>query len=303
MKIVTRVLACVAFATTVLLGSSALGAGTAGAMPLPALPALPPLPEPFASWFTPPEPPSKKLTKSFAALQKSMRKSLPGQVGVAIVPIGTEEVISLGSLKSGRAWSTIKVPVALAAQRAHGVAVYEKEDKAITISDNDAAGELWGSLGGGQSSVDAVTAVLHEAHDTRTHVSSEADAPPSYPGHTSWTLRDQAIFGAHLPCLPDSEHLVRLMSDVAPNQQWGIAKVGREQGAVTAVKGGWGPVSNRSAGHLVRQLGIINTTSGQVAVSMAAVPRNGSFTTGTKMLTRMGTWLAKNLAQLPKGRC
>ncbi|MCZ4653923.1 hypothetical protein O4157_21200 [Gordonia amicalis] len=280
--------------------SLVVGAGSANAVPLPA---LPPLPEPFASWFTPPEPVDKKLARSYAALQKSMKKSLPGQLGVAIVPVGGDQVISLGSLKAGRAWSTMKVPVSLAAQRKRGPAVATMEDKAITFSDNDAAGELWGALGGGRASVDAVTAVLREGHDTRTHVSSEIDTPASYPGYTSWALRDQALFGAHLPCLPGSEHIIRLMSDVAPNQQWGIARVGRDKGAVTAVKGGWGPATSRSGGHLVRQLGIISTVDGQVAVSMAAIPRSGSFTDGTKMLTRLGNWLGKNLAELPKGRC
>lgn len=296
MKVVTR---CALVVGAVMM-SLVVGAGSASAVPLPA---LPPLPEPFASWFTPPEPVDKKLAKSYAALQKSMKKSLPGQLGVAIVPVGSDQVISLGSLKAGRAWSTMKVPVSLAAQRERGPAVARMEDKAITFSDNDAAGELWGALGGGRASVDAVTAVLREGHDTRTHVSSEIDTPASYPGYTSWALRDQALFGAHLPCLPGSEHIIRLMSDVAPNQQWGIARVGRNKGAVTAVKGGWGPATSRTGGHLVRQLGIISTVDGQVAVSMAAIPRSGSFTDGTKMLTRLGNWLGKNLAELPKGRC
>ncbi len=296
MKVVTR---C-ALVIGALMMSVVVGTGSANAVPLPA---LPPLPEPFASWFTPPEPVEKKLAKSYAALQKSMKKSLPGQLGVAIAPIGGDQVISLGSLKAGRAWSTMKVPVSLAAQRKRGPAVAVMESKAITFSDNDAAGELWGVLGGGHASVDAVTAVLREGHDTRTHVSSEVDTPASFPGYTSWALRDQALFGAHLPCLPGSENIIRLMSDVAPNQQWGIAEVGRNKGAVTAVKGGWGPATSKSGGHLVRQLGIISTVDGQVAVSMAAIPRSGSFTDGTKMLTRLGNWLGKNLAELPKGRC
>ncbi|WP_124711198.1 hypothetical protein [Gordonia insulae] len=264
---------------------------------------LPPLPPQVARLFEPPVPIEKKLTKSFATLQKSMRKSLPGQVGLAIVPIGSDQAMSMGTLKTGRAWSTLKVPVSLAAQRKNGPAVAMKEDKAIKFSDNDAAGDLWGSLGGGRSSVDAVTEVLREGHDARTQVTSEADDPPSYPGYTPWALADQARFGAHLPCLPGSEHVIRLMSSVAANQQWGVAKTGRSQGAVTAVKGGWGPATSKSAGYLVRQLGVITTTRGQVAVSMAAVPRSGSFSDGTKMLNRMGDWLGRNLVQLPMGRC
>ncbi len=89
MKVVTR---CALVVGAVMM-SLVVGAGSASAVPLPA---LPPLPEPFASWFTPPEPVDKKLAKSYAALQKSMKKSLPGQLGVAIVPVGSDQVISLG---------------------------------------------------------------------------------------------------------------------------------------------------------------------------------------------------------------
>jgi hypothetical protein len=301
---VTRVKRALVVATATMVYCVAFGTATATAASPPWWPPqLPPLPPQIAKMFEPPVPLDKKLSKSFAAVQKSMRKSLPGQVGLSLVPVGSDEAISMGTLKTGRAWSTLKVPVSLAAQRKNGFAVAMKEDKAIKFSDNDAAGDLWGSLGGGMSSVNAVTDVLREGHDQKTHVTSEADNPPSYPGYTQWALVDQARFGAHLPCLPDSEHIIRLMSSVAANQQWGIAKTGRSQGAITAVKGGWGPATSKSAGYLVRQLGVISTTRGQVAVSMAAVPRSGSFSDGTKMLNRMGDWLGRNLAQLPMGRC
>ena len=74
MKVVTRI--GVVFCAVVM--SVVIGAGSATAIPLPV---LPPLPEPFATWFKPPEPLDKKLAKSYAALTKSMRKSLPGQLG------------------------------------------------------------------------------------------------------------------------------------------------------------------------------------------------------------------------------
>uniref|UniRef100_UPI003D8C28F5 hypothetical protein n=1 Tax=Gordonia sp. B7-2 TaxID=3420932 RepID=UPI003D8C28F5 len=277
-------------------------AGAGSAFAAPGIAGLP-LPEPLARLLAPPVPVEKKLSKGFGGLRKSMRKTMPGQIGIAVVPVGSDKAISLGPLKTGRAWSTLKVPVSLAAQRQNGTAVAAMENKAITFSDNDAAGKLWGSLGGGVASVKAVTGILREGHDLRTRVSSEADAPPSYPGYTQWALVDQARFGAHLPCMAGSEQIIRLMSSVAPNQQWGVAKVGRSAGAVSAVKGGWGPATSKSPGYLVRQLGIISTTRGQFAVSLAAVPKSGKFSDGTKMLNRMGAWLGKYLAELPAGRC
>ncbi len=299
----TRVKLIVTVTAVTIAGSLLLGSATAAASPAWWPPQLPPLPPQIAKFLEPPVPTEKKLISSFAKMQKSMRRSQPGKVGLAIVAVGSDRVITMGDLTTGRAWSTLKVPVSLAAQRRYGAAVAAEEDKAITFSDNDAAGELWGALGGGQSSVDAVTAVLREGHDTRTQVSSEADDPPSYPGYTPWALADQARFGAHLPCMPGSEDVIRLMSNVAANQQWGVATMAPNKGAVTAVKGGWGPATSRSAGYLVRQLAVITTTRGDVAVSMAAIPRNGSFTTGTRMLNRVGDWLERNLPQLPTGRC
>lgn len=288
-----------------LVGAGVLaGTGVAGAAP-PGLrlPALPPLPEPLATWLKPPVPLDKRLASSFASFEKSMRKSNPGQLGVAVVPVGSDGAISLGPLKTGRAWSTLKVPVSLAAERKLGYRIADQENKAIKFSDNDAAGELWGDLGGGRASVAAVTDVLHEGHDTRTRVSSEADVPKSYPGYTRWALTDQARFGAQLPCMPGSDHIIGLMSSVAANQQWGAATLGRTRDVVTAVKGGWGPASDASSAYLVRQLAILSTSRGQVAVSMAALPKSGKFSDGTAMLNKVGDWLGRNMSVIPSGRC
>lgn len=281
-------------ALSVIVGSGSMA--TAG----PALPRLPSLDQLLAPLF-----PQRTLASSFTVLRKSMakQKSTTGEIGVTLIPVGADVGQSFGSLKAGRAWSTLKVPVSLASQRQNGVAVADQEAKAIMLSDNDAASGLWGSLGSSRNAVDAVTSVLREGHDLATRVSSELDRPKSYPGYTNWALVDQARFGAHLPCLSGAEPIVRLMSSVAPNQQWGIAKVGRSQGAVTAVKGGWGPVSDKQRGYLVRQLGLITTNRGQVAVAMAAIPRSGSFDDGKAMLDRVGAWLSQNMAALPLGHC
>ncbi|MFW0791187.1 hypothetical protein [Gordonia sp. CPCC 205333] len=276
----------------------------AGGSVASARPLLPSLEQIFPALRLPPTA-QQKLTSSFSSLRKTMAKRKPtaGQIGVALVPVGGDNGLSFGPLKAGRAWSTFKVPVSLASQRRNGVAVAGAEAKAIMLSDNDAASDLWGSLGGSRQAVDAVTGILREGHDAVTRVSSELDLPKSYPGYTQWALIDQARFGAHLPCMSGAEHIVRLMSSVAPNQQWGVAKVGRSQGATTAVKGGWGPVSDTRQGYIVRQIALINTTRGQVAVSMAAIPRSGSFDDGKRMLTQIGGWLSKNMASLPFGQC
>ncbi|MGC4933789.1 hypothetical protein ACLQ3C_08900 [Gordonia sp. DT30] len=277
----------------------------AAAAPLPfAIPELP-IPEPVRTWLTPPAPPQEALSKSFAPFQRSLAKSDPGTVGIAIAAVGSDQVISLGTFTTGRAWSTLKVPVALAAERRLGSQVTAAETKAITVSDNDAEADLWARIGPGTAPVDAVTAVLREGHDLSTHVSSQDDPTPSFPGYTMWALADQARFGAHLPCLPGTDRLLGLMGAVGPNQRWGVADLARTDRRVssTAVKGGWGPGTGTSSGFLVRQLGIITTGGGQVAVSLAAVPRSGRFADGTAMLSKVGVWVGRNLTSLPTGRC
>ena len=276
------------------LAAAGIGVGAAGA--------LPNLPIPHIPGLTPPPVSTPQLTKSFDRAARGIVKDVPGRLGVAITPVGGDATLSFGSLRTARAWSTLKVPVSIAAQRAHGAAVGADIAAAIRKSDNAAAEKLWGSLGGGQRSVDAVTAVIREGHDGTTHVNSEIDEPHSYPGATDWPLIGQSVFAAHLPCLPDSGPVLGHMRAVEANQRWGV-KTLRKKGVTTAVKGGWGPVSDATGKYVVRQLAVVTTPTGQFAVSMAALPKSGSFEDGTAMLTRVGRWIGANLAKLPVGRC
>lgn len=122
---------------------------------------------------------------------------IPGTVGVAIAPVGGGiDPVSAGTWRSGVAWSTIKVPLAIAVERS-GNGALDGASSAITSSDNDAAQRLWDSLGGGVSSSSAIQAVLVEAGDATTGVPSTAPRPPySIFGQTQWSLADQARFGS-----------------------------------------------------------------------------------------------------------
>ncbi|WP_024332957.1 hypothetical protein [Gordonia hirsuta] len=270
------------------------GSGTAQAFPLPGGEFLP------NGSLGAPVVPKAELDKSFRALTKAMAKNLPGRVGVAITPVNGDTPTSFGSLKTARAWSTLKVPVAIAAQRKLGPAVLAEETKSIELSDNEAAEALWGALGGGAASVDAVTAVLREGHDVRTRVDSELT--DSYPGLTRWDLTDQSIFAAHLPCLPGTGEVIGHMRNVGPNQQWGVARP-KGKGVSAAVKGGWGPATGTGGKNVVRQLAVVWTPAGAYGVSLAALPASGSLTDGNAMVTRVGQWLLRNIGKFPAGRC
>lgn len=269
-----------------------VGMGTAQAAPnvLPKLPSLPGLPAPGID-----------LQKSFAKVSKSITKATPGTIGVAVTATGSGEPVFFGTVKTARAWSTLKAPVAVAAEREHVKNLGVMEGKAIRDSDNTSAEAIWGSLGTTAHAIDAAQAVLRDGGDLRTRIASELDKPRSYPGATQWATTDQSIFAANLPCIASSAPVLRNMSRVGPNQRWGVAK--GKKGVRTAVKGGWGPVSDATGKYVVRQLATVTTARGIVGVSLVAIPKSGTFEDGQKMLTRAGNWVQAHLKDMPAGQC
>ncbi len=240
------------------------------------------------------------LAADFAQLQKE----LPGSVGMAVMPVGSEHALTLGNWSSGIAWSTIKVPLALAALRRDPVGLADTASAAITASDNDAAQALWEALGSGDQAAEAVEAVLREAGDTSTDVADRhnpearesVDDPLAF-GATVWTLLNQVRFAARLPCLPHAVRVVNLMSEITSSQSWGLGSfVGAE------FKGGWGP-DDVTGAYLVRQFGLIPTWTGQLAVAIAAQPDSGSFDDATAMLDKMAALLARHVYELGGGEC
>lgn len=220
-------------------------------------------------------------------------------VGIAIAPIGGAAVpaLTLGDRQPRVAWSTIKVPLAVAAERANGQS--SAETAAIVNSDNASAESLWASLGSSSQAAAAVTAVLREGGDATTVVpAQQLRAGFTIFGQTQWALPDAATFTAHLPCMPGTEHVLSLMGQVAGNQQWGVEIMRAPRS--TAVKGGWGP--GDASGYLVRQIGIITHRNGkQTAIAMSAV--GGSMSGGIAALNTVANWLGRNISRLPQGSC
>ncbi|WP_242657067.1 hypothetical protein [Mycobacterium talmoniae] len=230
------------------------------------------------------------LTASFTDLAES----IPATVGIAFAPVGGNTVSPLGAWSNGVAWSTIKVPLAIAALRANRDAAQPLAVKAITESDNGAAEQLWSQLGPPDQAAHHVQDVLRDGGDPATVVESRRLRPPFTAfGQTQWTLALQAQFAAHLPCLADSGPVVELMQHLIPEQRWGLAADG------DAAKGGWGP--GQTDGYLVRQFGIVPTATGQVGVALAADA--ATFEAGADALNRMAHWVSAHKAELPAGRC
>lgn len=235
---------------------------------------------------------AEPLQTSFARLAGT----IPATIGIAYAPVGQNGVGTLGNLQNGVAWSTIKVPLAIAALHANRPNAQDLASRAITASDNDAAEQLWSDLGPAPQAAQQVQAVLRAGGDTGTAVESRRLRPEfSAFGQTQWPLARQAVFAAHLPCMAGAAPVVSLMRNTVPDQRWGLASIG------APTKGGWGP--GPGGGYLVRQFGIVGTPTGDLAVALAAEPKNGSFDAGVAALNQMTQWLSANAAALPGGRC
>ncbi|MGC4933790.1 hypothetical protein ACLQ3C_08905 [Gordonia sp. DT30] len=236
------------------------------------------------------------------ALAAGFRRVATGtglRVGVAVAPVGrtAHATMVFGDQTPQVAWSSIKVPLAVAAERENGRST--AESNAIINSDNSAAEQLWASLGSNTEASAKVTAVLREGGNPNTVVpTQQLRSGFTIFGQTVWTLPDAATFAGHLPCMPGTAHVLALMGQVAGNQQWGAEIMSAPK--TTAVKGGWGP--GVDGAYLVRQLGVITYRDGQQsAVAMSAV--GGSMSAGTAALNAIANWLNQNIAALPRGRC
>jgi hypothetical protein len=237
---------------------------------------------------------------SWARSFRRVQKQLSGPAGVAVVPVGatrSADLLTVGTWKSGVAWSTSKVPVTVAAQRrSQSTTTKRRSRRAITASDNRAAEQLWAQLGTPTKAAARTQDVIRDAGDASTVVQRRRVRPGFTAfGQTRWALDDQARFAAGLSCLPDAKPVVSLMSQITRSQRWGLGHV-----PGTSFKGGWGPVGR---GYLVRQLGIVTLSDGSKLGVAIAVSAPHGFTRGTRDLTTIGRWLARRVNSLDGGSC
>lgn len=225
----------------------------------------------------------------------SIADGLAGEVGVAVGQLGSTKVQTGGGLTTGSAWSTIKVPIAIALLNEVGgprgltSTQMNQIDAAITRSDNGAAAELFAELerrhGGIAGAAAAVTQVLRTAGDNSTAVSTQGRDGFSAYGQTQWSLADQQRFMAGLAggCVSNeasTSFVLDLMGRVT-SDRWGFGLLRLP----ARWKGGWGPgVDGR---YLVRQMGIVEQGGGQVVIALAARPPDGQFVSGQTLATQL----------------
>jgi hypothetical protein len=239
-------------------------------------------------------PTTSALAADFAQLETKLHVT----AGVAVNAVGVDqEPITLGQWQSGPAWSTIKVPLVIAALREQNPPrVTEAMTAAITESNNAAAESIWASLGDPVTAAHKVDEVLRQTGDPTTVQSQKVRPEFSAFGQTEWPLTRQVRFISVALCDNANAPIFALMGDVQADQRWGLGTVPDSQ-----FKGGWGPSPTGS--YLVRQMGVLTTPNGKIAVALAAQPASGRFDDGTAALTEIAAWLTTHLSALPAGEC
>jgi len=210
-----------------------------------------------------------------------------GTAGVAVS--NGADTVTAGDMTAVPAWSTIKVPLAIAALRVNPE-LAPNVSAAIRVSDNAAADTLWQAAG--PAGVDAVL-----AEGQAGTVVNQQPLRPEYSifGQTAWSPADQARFAAHLPCIAGAEVVLTDMAAIDPSQAWGLGTV---PGA--RFKGGWGP--DLAGVYTARQLGLVPGVDGERAVAVVATPASGSFA-DAQVMTTIITQTLGDMAELPVARC
>lgn len=242
-------------------------------------------------------PPGAELVGAFEALTAE----LGGEYALAWVD--AHGLSRLGGPGDGSAWSTIKVPLAIAAAEHASDAggnPWPDIEAAITRSDNDAAARLWASLGPPEDAAAAVDEVLSAYDSGGTQTQSVVVRPPfSSFGQTEWAPVDQARFAAALSCADRASVAAQVraaMGRVAPDHRWGI---GRLQDA--HIKSGWGP--DAAGAYTLRQLGDGSVEGRRYALAVVGRAADGTYPQAAADLDELVDWWAQAAAHRPGLPC
>ncbi|AXE39315.1 serine hydrolase [Acidipropionibacterium virtanenii] len=229
-----------------------------------------------------------------AADLTALTREVPTSMQIVVSAQGSN-LITAGSIRTPTAWSTLKVPIAIAAL-SRGTADTDDVKEAITVSDNDAAIRLWNSLGAGERAADTVQAVLSAHGDKDTTVLPDRVDPDEPFGMTRWQADDQARFMEWLACTDDSSaRTVRsYMGQIDSSQQFGLSSI-----HPSMVKAGWG--DEDSGQYTVRQMAVLPHDDGYSVVTFIA--QGDSESSVDRTVDAVGTWISAHSSQLPLRHC
>lgn len=222
---------------------------------------------------------SRDYTTQIAALEQRYGAT------IQVSWVDNGQVRTAGSLTDLPAWSTSKVPLAMAVYAGgQGDAQAGNISAAIQASDNAAAEALWASLAATDTErAAAVTAILRQAGDETTTVpSTRTFGTYTIFGQTQWSTSAQVNFLLNFDSLPGAAQVKQYMYGAYANQRWGIGTF-----ANCAVKGGWGPTA--WGGYTARQFGWFDRAGQQVPVAIAV--QAGSFQAATQVVDAVAALL------------
>lgn len=199
------------------------------------------------------------------------------QVGVSLYD-GSEHT-SAGILAVLPAWSTIKVPIALAADEHCEYAdevIAELTDAAIEWSDNDSASALWTCLG-----PDAEASRLVGEEIGKAGVSVQVEP---YFGTTDWPVTDQAQYAHYLASLPEDNVVIKDMRLIDAEHRYGLGQI-----AGVPFKGGWSDAPDGSWHS--RQMGFTTVGGTTYGIAIAARSADGSEEDATEALNAVAAFI------------
>ena len=207
----------------------------------------------------------EELRRELRTLAREVGSGYGGRVGIAVAT--ADGVTHVGLTGNSWSWSTIKVPVAVVADR-EGVATEALIGASISSSDNAAAYQL-------SRAIDLDLGDLPHTPELEP-----------LPGETLWSLKEQAQFAAELPCLDTVGTTYEAMGEIVDWQRYGLAEIPDAH-----FKGGWG--SDTAEMYTVRQLGTVPVGKGAVGLAVLTHPDDNSHDTAVEILDAVGAGLAE----------
>lgn len=218
-----------------------------------------------------------------------------GSAGIAFSDGAT--TFSAGDISPAASWSTIKVPIAIAALR-NDPSQSANVAAAIQWSDNAAAEALWGSLGAPDQAGIVTGSVLSEGGVQVPVNTVVTRSGFSSFGQTMWSTNDQARFAANLGCISGSAPVLQNMAMVEPSQSWGIGQLPQAR-----FKGGWGP--DPDGAYSARQFGLTTdpTTGQSRALAISIKSGSGNFNDAQMMANTLISEVQIAIPQAPTTSC
>lgn len=221
------------------------------------------------------------------------------RAGFAVVGHGYAEVVSGGDVTIGAAWSTIKVPLSIAALKRGG----STTDVALAIeaSQNPPADRLWDSLGTPSEAGRLTRAEIAAGGDTLTQVQTIQTYPPYSPyGQTTWSLVGQARFASSLPCRSDARSVYADMGHIDRIDQVGFGATAMAGQA--RYKIGWGPAAPPEQGSYARELAAVDLGGGRL-YGVALIAHESTLARAQADLTDLAAWLGPHLTRIRARGC